>query len=61
MNNFRFSRIICLLCAVILPLHIFAQIFKPSPVGEIPFTLDSDNRIYVTAFVNGSDSLRFVV
>lgn len=61
MKNYRFSRIICLLCATIIPLHILAQTIKPSPIGEIPFTLDSDNRIYVTAFANGSDSLRFVV
>lgn len=61
MNNIRFSRIICLLCAILLPLHILAQTAKPSPIGEIPFTLMDDSRIYVTAFVNGSDSLRFVV
>lgn len=34
---------------------------KNAPVGEIPFTIDGDSRIYVTAFVNGSDSLRFLV
>lgn len=34
---------------------------KDTPVGEIPFTIDKDSRIYVTAFVNGSDSLRFLV
>lgn len=61
MSNIKFSRIISLLCAFFLPLHILAQTAKLSPIGEIPFTLDNDNRIYVTAFVNGSDSLRFVV
>lgn len=34
---------------------------KDAPVGEIPFTIANDSRIYVTAFVNGSDSLRFLV
>ena len=61
MKTLKFSRITNLICATLLPLHILAQTVKPSPVGEIPFTLDSDNRIYVTAFANGSDSLRFVV
>ena len=31
------------------------------PDGEIPFSIADDSRIYVTAFVNGSDSLRFLV
>lgn len=34
---------------------------KKAPVGEIPFAIAGDSRIYVTAFVNGSDSLRFLV
>lgn len=34
---------------------------KETPVGEIPFAIAGDSRIYVTAFVNGSDSLRFLV
>lgn len=38
-----------------------ARMVKNAPVGEIPFTIDGDSRIYVTAFVNGSDSLRFLV
>lgn len=61
MKTIKLSCIISLLCATFLPLHILAQAVNPSPVGEIPFTLDNDNRIYVTAFANGSDSLRFVV
>ncbi len=31
------------------------------PIGEIPFAIAGDSRIYITAFVNGSDSLRFLV
>lgn len=38
-----------------------ARMIKNAPVGEIPFAIAGDNRIYVTAFVNGSDSLRFLV
>lgn len=38
-----------------------ARMVKNIPVGEIPFAIAEDNRIYVTAFVNGSDSLRFLV
>lgn len=34
---------------------------ETNPVGEIPFAIAGDSRIYVTAFVNGSDSLRFLV
>lgn len=34
---------------------------KDTPVGEIPFAIAGDSRIYITAFVNGSDSLRFLV
>lgn len=53
----------------IFTLTIFAAIFScaqakmidKTPVGEIPFSIAGDSRIYVTAFVNGSDSLRFLV
>lgn len=38
-----------------------ARILDTPTAGEIPFTLADDNRIYVTASVNGSDSLRFLV
>ncbi|MBD5215466.1 MAG: hypothetical protein HDS78_02950 [Bacteroidales bacterium] len=34
---------------------------KVTPVAEIPFAIAGDSRIYITAFVNGSDSLRFLV
>ena len=34
---------------------------KENSVGEIPFSIAGDSRIYITAFVNGSDSLRFLV
>lgn len=47
-----------LLCCT---LALNARMIKKAPVGEIPFVLDNDNRIYVTAFINGSDSLRFLV
>lgn len=38
-----------------------ARMMKDTPVGEIPFAIAGDSRIYITAFVNGSDSLRFLV
>ena len=38
-----------------------ARMIKDTPVGEIPFAIAGDSRIYITAFVNGSDSLRFLV
>ena len=38
-----------------------ARMLKENPVGEIPFSIAGDSRIYITAFVNGSDSLRFLV
>jgi len=34
---------------------------EDAPVGEIPFAIAGDSRICITAFVNGSDSLRFLV
>lgn len=37
------------------------RMIKETAVGEIPFAIAGDSRIYVTAFVNGSDSLRFLV
>lgn len=42
-------------------LRINARMVNATPVGEIPFAIAADSRIYVTAFVNGSDSLRFLV
>ena len=44
-----------------LSFGVKARMIKEAPIGEIPFTIAGDNRIYVTAFVNGSDSLRFLV
>lgn len=38
-----------------------AKMVGITPVGEIPFAIAGDSRIYITAFVNGSDSLRFLV
>ena len=45
----------------LLSFNANARMIKNTPVGEIPFSIAKDNRIYVTAFVNGSDSLRFLV
>lgn len=41
--------------------NAYARMVKNVPIGEIPFAIAGDSRIYVTAFVNGSDSLRFLV
>lgn len=38
-----------------------ARIIGDNPIGSIPFAIAGDSRIYVTASVNGSDSLRFLV
>lgn len=48
-----------LLAGNILPLQ--ARMVRRQPVGEIPFTRAAGHRIYITAFVNGSDSLKFLV
>lgn len=45
----------------LISLNINARMINDTPIGEIPFALAGDSRIYVTAFVNGSDSLRFLV
>lgn len=42
-------------------LYTSARMVDHEPVGVIPFSIAEDNRIYVTAFVNGSDSLNFLV
>lgn len=52
--------VMALICAA-ATLCANAQMAKNTPVGIIPFAIGSDSRIYVTAFVNGSDSLRFLV
>ena len=38
----------------LLPFNASARMVKEQPVGEIPFAIAGDSRIYVTAFVNGS-------
>ena len=54
--------LLCVFSALICGhLDIDAKILNRQPDGEIPFRLAEDNRIYVTAFVNGSDSLNFLV
>lgn len=45
------------LCGVI---SAFARDIRAEKVDTIPFAIAGDSRIYVTAFVNGSDSLRFL-
>lgn len=47
--------------SAVLAFNADARMIKKAPVGEIPFAIAGDSRIYVTAFVNGSDSLRFLV
>lgn len=46
---------------VLMSFNANARMIKDTPIGEIPFAVAGDSRIYVTAFVNGSDSLRFLV
>ena len=57
----RHFRILLCTFSVLIYLNIDAKIVDRQPEGEIPFHLAEDNRIYVTAFVNGSDSLNFLV
>lgn len=49
------------LMCIFVSLCAGARMIDRQPVGIIPFTIADDSRIYVTAFVNGSDSLRFLV
>lgn len=42
---------------VLMSFNANARMIKDTPIGEIPFAIAGDSRIYVTAFVNGSDSL----
>lgn len=53
--------IIVTLAFALLSFSANARMIKDTPVGEIPFAMAGNGRIYVTAFVNGSDSLRFLV
>lgn len=53
--------IFAIFVSVFVAFNVDARMIKDVPVGEIPFAIAGDNRIYVTAFVNGSDSLRFLV
>lgn len=53
--------IIAILAFVFMSFNAKGRMIKETPVGEIPFAIAGDSRIYVTAFVNGSDSLRFLV
>lgn len=59
MRKLRFL-LLALVALTVRPVAV-ARMTDRTPVGEIPFTLSADNRMYVTAFVNGSDSLRFLV
>lgn len=53
--------IISLIVALVSTPYADAKMVNKEPVGEIPFAIAEDCRIYITAFVNGSDSLRFLV
>lgn len=53
--------IIAIWAVAFISLFANARMLKGTPVGEIQFAIARDSRIYVTAFVNGSDSLRFLV
>lgn len=53
--------IVLILVFALTPAHAAPRMAKATPVGEIPFVVESDGRIYVTAFANGSDSLKFLV
>lgn len=50
-----------ILALIYCPVNAAKRMTSIEPVGEIPFTIGDDGRIYVTAFVNGSDSLNFLV
>lgn len=50
-----------ILALIYCPVNAAKRMTSIEPVGEIPFTIGDDGRIYVTAFVNGSDSLIFLV
>ncbi len=51
------ATLMCILSA----LYANARMVNLEPVGVIPFSIAEDSRIYVTARVNGSDSLNFLV
>lgn len=57
----KFKFVIALCAVVAVQFCLRAKMIDATPIGRIPFTLGADSRIYVTAFVNGSDSLRFLV
>ena len=46
-----------ILALIYCPVNATKRMTSIEPVGEIPFTIGNDGRIYVTAFVNGSESL----
>lgn len=56
-----FPKFILSFICVVVAFYANARMIKDEPIGEIPFVVASDSRIYVTAYVNGSDSLRFLV
>lgn len=57
----RIRYIAALFLCTVVPFCAKARMMQQAPIGEIPFYIAHDSRIYVTAFVNGSDSLRFLV
>ena len=56
------KNVVCSVAALFIACAgIDAKIINRQPAGEIPFTLAGDSRIYVSATVNGSDTLNFLV
>lgn len=59
--NSQVKLIFIVLSYIGLSFNANARMIEDTPVGEIPFAIAGDSRIYITAFVNDSDSLRFLV
>lgn len=55
------ARFVFVLLVLFVSFIAKARMIEDSPIGEIPFAIAGDSRIYITAHVNGSDSLRFLV
>lgn len=55
------ARFVFVLLVLFVSFIAKARMIEDTPIGEIPFAIARDSRIYITAHVNGSDSLRFLV
>lgn len=55
------ARFVFVLLVLFVSFIAKARMIEDTPIGEIPFAIAGDSRIYITAHVNGSDSLRFLV